>query len=180
MVAVEVFKPDVASLEVVLVDAIGVEQIEAGCRSILGGGKDATGTIAVEQVGCLTYLCADGGTVDAVVLIGCIVGQLRDLVLVVTGAGTELPLPVLQSQHLDIGRHIEAFVLQLTAVRPVLVETAEEAQLLHGQQVVGVRTEVIEAQGQAVVDEARLQTDIQPMGGLPLDGGVADAFEGQS
>ena len=97
-----------------------------------------------------------------------------------TYAGTYLPLPVLQGEYLDGGTDVEALVAQLTAVGPVLVETGEETECLIVQQVVGVGTEVVEADSQAVVDEATLKADIEAACGLPLHLGITDTVDSEA
>ena len=117
----------VASLEVVLVDTVIGQYIES-CSLCLGSGsEDAQRLVAIEEVGSLPNLRADGSAVDLVVDKLCTLGQFGNLVFVMTHAGAHLPQEILHGKHLDVSSDIEAFVLQLTAVREVLVQTAEEA-----------------------------------------------------
>ena len=171
---------NVASLEVVAVNTVVGHEVEVGLLSLLSGGEDAQGLVAIEGVGHLANLGADGGTIDLVVEVLLAIGQVGNLVLVVTSAGAQLPLPVLQSQQLGGEAHVEAFVLQLTTVVPVHVKTAEEAQRLAGEQVVGVGTEVVDAERQAVVQQVGLKAYVEATGGLPLDFIVANAVERQT
>ena len=75
----------------------------------------------------MTFLRADGCPIDLVLDVRSPLRQFRNLVLVVPHANTQLPLPVLQGNHLDGSIDVEAIVLQLSAVCPVLVQTAEES-----------------------------------------------------
>ena len=61
-------------------------------------------------------------------------------------ASAQLPLPVFQSQNLDAGAYVEALVLQLAAIGPVLVETREESKRLLHEQVGGGAVEIIGCQ----------------------------------
>ena len=123
---------------------------------------------------------ADGGTIELSVDDARAIGlnrQLGNHVLVVTHRGTHLPLPVFLGQQLHGGTHVEALILQFAAIAPVGLQTREEAERLQGEQVVGGRTEVVDAQGEAVADEARLEADVKASGGFPLDLGVSNAAE---
>ena len=180
----------IASLEVHMVNTILANEIETigiigsgtsgSSRSSLSlgrGAEDAQSLVAIESVGYATHLRTNGSTIDFVVNELLTIRQFGDLVLVVTSAGTNLPLPVLQVEHLSREAHVEALVLQFTTIRPVLLQTTEVAQLLECEQVVGLRTEVVEAQAQAVIEEATLQTQVQATGGLPLNLRVTDTLE---
>ena len=125
----------------------------------------------------MAYLGTDGSTIDISVECRLVVRELRDLVHVVTHAGTEFPLEVFQRKHLAHGCDIEALVLHRTTIRPVTLQTREEAQRLEHQQMIGIAAEVVEANIQTVVNEVAFKTGIETLSSLPLQIGVTDILE---
>ena len=123
MVAVQVDETHVAGSEGHVIHTVVGQHVEGSLLGFLRSREDTVGAVAIELVDGLSDLGTDGGTVDLVVNILCIVGQFGNLVLVVAHAGTKLPLPVLQGNGLDRGGDVVALVLQLTAVAPVLIQT---------------------------------------------------------
>ena len=119
----------VAGSEIVLIDTVLGQEVEAvlariaSSRGFLTGLEHTQSLVAIEQVGSLTYLRADGTAVEIGVHVLCTIGQLVNLVFVMACAGTNLPLEVLQGKELGREAHVEAFVAQLTAIRPVLSQT---------------------------------------------------------
>ena len=94
-----------------------------------------------------------------------------------TYAGTQLPGPVFGGNHLATQGYVITFVLEFAAIAPVLIQTGEESERLHGQQVVGLALEEVGGEVDAVVQQVGFQTHVETLGGLPLDGGVTDAGE---
>ena len=94
-------------------------------------------------------------------------------------ATAHLQLPVLEIKHLEGDIDIETGILQLAAVRPVLVQSGEETQRLLCQQVVCPALECVERQGHSVIEQTGFQSYIETVCGLPLYLGVTDAAERQ-
>ena len=179
MVTVKVGKVYVAGTEVVLVNTIVAQDIQTGSLCLLSRREYPQCLIAVESIGRLAYLGADGGAIDLAVHILGIVCQFGNLVFVVTQATAHLQLPVFEIKHLEGDIDIETGILQFAAVRPVLVKSGEETQRLLCQQVVCPALECVERQGHPVIQQTGFQSGIDTACGLPLYLGVSDAAERQ-
>ena len=90
-------------------------------------------------------------------------------------AGSNLHPPVLGDDRLEVDHSLEALVLQRTAIAPVVVDAAHGVgERLQHQEVVGLVDEVVEADAQTVVQQVALKSDVELMGGLPLNLVVTD------
>ena len=125
----------VDNLVVVLVDELHVACAIVGLiacdvlngESVLGscctGGIDAVGLVTVEHADWIAHRCEDGGIIHVGGETLHAVRQLSDLVLIVSHAGSEFELEVLLVDELSGERCVEAFVLELTIVGPIVGET---------------------------------------------------------
>ena len=64
VVAVKVDKAHVAGTEIVLVHTVVAKHVESGGSGLLACAEHSVGDIAVEHVGRLANLSADGSTID--------------------------------------------------------------------------------------------------------------------
>ena len=85
-------------------------------------------------------------------------------------AETSFPLPVARVDQNGINVGFNAAVLQRTIVGPHVWQTSDVAHRLAGQEVCGLAVEIFNTEGQAVVQQIGLQTDIETVVGFPLDG----------
>ena len=74
MIAVEVGKVDITCLVVVAVDTVLFEYEQTGSICLSCSSEDAERLVTVEQVGSLTYLCADGCALHLIVDKACAFG----------------------------------------------------------------------------------------------------------
>ena len=174
MVVVQVSKMHVTGSEIMAVHTIIGKHKETGSLCLLRGGEDTERLISIELIGRLSHLSTDSSTVDGVVHILTAVGEFGNLVLIMTHAGTHLPLEVFQCKQLHSSCDIEAVVFQLSTIRPVLVQTGQESKRLACEKIVSSGTEIIGGQTETVVKETCLNADIEALGGLPLDLIVSD------
>ena len=174
LVVVLVHEDHVASTEIVLVNTIGIEDIATVVLGLIGGAIDTLGLVAIEEVGSLAHLGADGSTIYFGVVSSLTLSQLGNLVLVVTYRETYLPTPVARDECLALNGHVEARVLEFAAVAPVGLDAREETEALQGQEVLGLAAEEVSIHTDAVVEEHGLNADIEASRGLPSNLGVAD------
>ena len=76
--------------------------------------------------------------------------------------------------------NIEALILQAAAIAPALINTGEEIEAAHCNQVVCPTVEIVDAGRKPVVDEATFKTGIETTCGLPLQLGVTNVLQAQA
>ena len=101
-------------------DVLNGESVLGSCCT---GGIDAVGLVTVEHANWIAHRCEDGGIIHVGGETLHTVRQLSDLVLIVSHAGSEFELEVLLVDELSGERCVEAFVLELTIVGPIVGET---------------------------------------------------------
>ena len=168
----------VTGLEVVFGDTIVGEDVESGSLCLVGRGKHAGGLIAIEEVGGLAHLGADGGAIECGLHVVGAVGQGGHLVLIVSECGTCLPLEVFHHEELAAEADVEAGVFELTVIAPVAVETREEVELLEHEQIACAALVSVEAYAHAVVEQTGVEADVGTSSSLPLHFRVTDTGDG--
>ena len=152
-VAVDVDEAHVAGLEI-LVCAGGIGQVEVatltGSKGFLVGGQHTVGLVAVEHTCGLSHDGSDVvDAVDAGNIALCrlltvnvnlrIVGQRLHLILIMASADAHLHIQVVHDDGLTRHRHLEALIVERTAVAPVISDTGYGiVELLQREQVLGV------------------------------------------
>ena len=175
-IAIHIREMDVTGLEI-RTFAILLLQIQ-GCR--LGFShrtEDALGLVAVEHANRLSHLRQDGSTLDRGLYRAVCIRKGCHLILIVSGRSSQLPAEILQGQYFEAEADIEAHILELTLITPVLLESAGPGKLAQGEKVRRPTLEEVQSQVQAVAQEITCQASRQATGGLPLQVSVADVSD---
>ena len=156
----------------VMGDLCIIDHIEVvAIASLLGGiviSKYTCCLIAIEQGYGVAYGSED--IVSAVDRRGVVaIGQTGHLVLIVSYRCANLHIPVLCHYGLEGHHGLIARVLQLTAITPIAIDTADGAgEALQGQQIISVVDKVVNIQTEAVIEEIALKSEVHLLRILPL------------
>ncbi|EJX10512.1 hypothetical protein EVA_01104 [gut metagenome] len=100
--------------------------------------------------------------------------KIRNLILIVTDGETSLPTPILVLNQHRIQSEVYTLVLHGTIVGPHKAQARDIADRFTSQEVCSLRIEVFHTEIQTILEEATLQTNIETVGGFPLEFGVLD------
>ena len=107
-------------------------------------------------------------------------GEFSDLVAIVADGKASFPLEVLAVHKNGVQTGIQTDILEFAFVGPHIAETGDVAHSLAGEEVAGLACIEVEAEAEAVLEEATLETYVEAAVGFPLDGGVLNIGELES